>query len=38
MTLFLRADPAEDVFQRVLDVYFDGKADENTDRLLKSPR
>jgi uncharacterized protein (DUF1810 family) len=38
MTLFLRADPAEDLFQRVLDVYFDGKADENTDRLLKSSR
>ena len=34
MTLFLRADPAEPVFQRVLDHYFDGAPDSATDRLL----
>lgn len=34
MTLFLRADPAEPVFQRVLDRYFDGRPDAATDRLL----
>jgi uncharacterized protein (DUF1810 family) len=34
MTLFLRADPAEPVFQRVLDHYFDGVPDPATDRLL----
>ena len=36
MTLFLRADPAEPVFQRVLDRYFDGRPDSATDRLLSS--
>lgn len=34
MTLFLRADPAQPVFQAVLDRYFDGRADAATDRLL----
>jgi uncharacterized protein (DUF1810 family) len=34
MTLFLRADPAEPVFQRNLDHYFDGVPDAQTDRLL----
>jgi uncharacterized protein (DUF1810 family) len=34
MTLFLRADPAEPVFQRVLDRYFGGLPDAATDRLL----
>jgi uncharacterized protein (DUF1810 family) len=34
MTLFLRADPAEPAFQRVLDRYFDGRPDSATDRLL----
>jgi uncharacterized protein (DUF1810 family) len=34
MTLFLRADPDEAVFQRVLDRYFGGVADPATDRLL----
>jgi uncharacterized protein (DUF1810 family) len=34
MTLFLRADPAEPVFQRLLDHYFDGVPDAQTDRLL----
>ena len=34
MTLFLRADPAEPVFQRVLDRYFGGEPDSATDGLL----
>ena len=34
MTLFLRADPADPVCQRVLDRYFDGRPDSATDRLL----
>ncbi|MBP1231363.1 uncharacterized protein (DUF1810 family) [Arthrobacter sp. PvP102] len=34
MTLFLRADPAEPVFQEVLDRYFGGTPDPATDRLL----
>ncbi|OJH40167.1 DUF1810 domain-containing protein [Cystobacter ferrugineus] len=34
MTLFLRADPSQPVFQRVLDAFFGGKADEATDRLF----
>jgi uncharacterized protein (DUF1810 family) len=34
MTLFARAAPDEPLFQRVLDRYFDGIADEQTDRLL----
>ncbi|WNG20264.1 DUF1810 domain-containing protein [Cystobacter fuscus] len=34
MTLFLRADPSRPVFQRVLDAFFGGTADEATDRLL----
>jgi uncharacterized protein (DUF1810 family) len=34
MTLFLRAAPDEQVFHRVLDHFFDGKADAATDRLL----
>jgi uncharacterized protein (DUF1810 family) len=33
-TLFLRADPSQTVFQRVLDEYFEGVADATTDRLL----
>src|SRR5215831_2614706 len=35
MTLFLRADPREPVFQRVLDAYFGGVPDPATDRLLQ---
>jgi uncharacterized protein (DUF1810 family) len=35
MTLFLRADPEEVVFQRVLDAYFGGQPDPATDRLLE---
>jgi uncharacterized protein (DUF1810 family) len=34
MTLFLRANPTETVFQQVLDRYFDGRLDPATDRLL----
>ena len=34
MTLFLRAQPAEPVFQRVLDVFFGGEPDPSTDELL----
>ena len=34
MTLFLRADPAEPVFQRVLDRYFDGRPDSATDQRI----
>lgn len=35
MTLFLRADPEEQVFQRVLDQYFNGMVDTATDELLE---
>jgi len=34
MTLFARADPANDVFRAVLDTYFGGVPDEATERLL----
>src|SRR3954447_2747308 len=34
MTLFLRADPSEAVFRRVLDAFFDGEPDPATDALL----
>jgi uncharacterized protein (DUF1810 family) len=34
MTLFLRADPAEQAFQHVLDRYFGGLPDTATDRLI----
>lgn len=34
MTLFLRADPQETVFQDVLLRYFDGRPDAATDQLL----
>lgn len=33
-TLFLRADPDEPRFAAVLERYFDGRADDATDRLL----
>jgi uncharacterized protein (DUF1810 family) len=36
MTLFLRADPGQPVFQRVLDRYFDGQADAATDQRLQA--
>ena len=36
MTLFVRADPAQSVFQHVLDKYFDGQPDAATDRLLSA--
>jgi uncharacterized protein (DUF1810 family) len=34
MTLFLRADPEQSLFQQVLDRYFDGTPDAATDELL----
>ena len=34
MTLFMRADPAEPVFQRVLDRYFNGQPDPATDQRV----
>ncbi|CAA9286485.1 MAG: NTP pyrophosphohydrolases including oxidative damage repair enzymes [uncultured Chloroflexi bacterium] len=34
MTLFLRADPSEAVFQRVLDRYFDSLSDPATDQRV----
>jgi uncharacterized protein (DUF1810 family) len=34
MTLFARADPANPLFQEVLDAYFGGTPDEATERLL----
>jgi uncharacterized protein (DUF1810 family) len=34
MTLFLRADPTQPLFQRVLDRYFDGQPDPATDQRL----
>lgn len=34
VTLFLRADPGEPVFQRLLDQYFEGVPDAATDQLL----
>jgi uncharacterized protein (DUF1810 family) len=34
MTLFARAAPGEPAFERVLDRYFDGATDPNTDRLI----
>ena len=33
-TLFARADPSNELFQHVLDTYFDGQPDEATERLL----
>jgi uncharacterized protein (DUF1810 family) len=36
MTLFMRAAPDEPLFGRVLDRYFAGAPDRNTDRLLQS--
>ena len=35
MTLFLRADPAEPVFQQVLDRYFGGRPDPAADQRLE---
>ena len=36
MTLFAEAAPDEEVFQKVLDKFFDGKKDERTLEILKS--
>ena len=38
MTLFLRADPTDDRYQRVLDKYFDSEPDPITDRILGRAR
>lgn len=35
-TLFLRADPCDDLFQQVLDRFFDGVPDPRTDQLIAS--
>ncbi|MET3920311.1 DUF1810 domain-containing protein [Arthrobacter sp. UYEF20] len=37
MTLFLRTNPEEPVFQRILDQYFEGLPDAATDQLLGRP-
>ncbi|MGT2427215.1 DUF1810 domain-containing protein [Amnibacterium kyonggiense] len=37
MTLFARADPAEPVFRRVLERWFDGEEDAATTALLRDP-
>jgi uncharacterized protein (DUF1810 family) len=37
MTLFSRAAPTEPLFARVLDLYFGGNADPETDRRLPTP-
>ena len=36
MTLFAEAAPDEEVFQKVLDKFFDGKKDERTLEILKT--
>ena len=36
MTLFAEADPNEEVFQKVLDKFFNGEKDERTLDLLKT--
>lgn len=38
MTLFLRADPDEPLFQQVLDRYYGGEPDPRTDAILESMR
>ena len=35
MTLFVRADPSEPVFQKVIERFFDGRADPTTERELQ---
>ncbi len=36
MTLFMATDPANDIYQKVLDKFFDSKPDEKTLELLRS--
>lgn len=36
MTLFAEADPNEDIFQKVLDKFFNGEKDERTLEILKT--
>lgn len=38
MTLFSHAAPEEPLFRQVLERYYDGSADERTERLLARPR
>jgi uncharacterized protein (DUF1810 family) len=38
MTLFLRAQPSEPLFQQVLDRFYDGEPDGATDDILRSAR
>ena len=38
MTLFLEADPECEVFQKVLDKFFDGKKDQKTVEILERQR
>ena len=35
MTLFAEASPEDEVFQKVLDKFYDGKKDERTIEILK---
>ena len=35
MTLFAEADPEEEVFQKVIDKYYEGRRDERTIEILK---
>lgn len=35
MTLFAAADPTNDIYQKVLDKFFEGKPDEKTLALLR---
>ena len=34
MTLFMRADPGQPLFQKVLDRYFGGRADPATEQRI----
>ena len=36
MTLFAEADPNEDIFQKVLDKFFNGEKDERTLQILRT--
>ena len=36
MTLFAEADPNEDIFQKVLDKFFNGEKDERTLEILRT--
>ena len=36
MTLFKKTNPENDIYQKVLDKFFDGEADEKTLEILNS--